>query len=311
MHCDTVAFFIFNRPDTTRLVFERIAAARPRRLLVVADAARAGRAGEDELCRQTRAVVERIDWPCDVERDYALENMGCRRRLASGLDWVFGQVDDAIILEDDCLPHPTFFRYCSDLLDRYRDDSRVMAISGDSFQPESRAATGSYYFSRYFHCWGWATWGRAWATYDVGMSDWPQLARTRWLATRLHDDRGAMQFWEKTFTDVHEGRVDTWDCQFLYACWKAGGLTILPSRNLVSNIGFRADATHTAASGSKWAALPVEAMQFPLVHRDVEQDRRADEWSQHYLFEGRRRPSFMRSMSRWWRPREPVTRRSA
>src|SRR6185295_3256318 len=124
-----VAFLIFNRPDTTARVFEAIAAARPRTLLVVADGPRADRAAEAEQCRATRAIIDRVDWACEVLVNYADENLGCKRRVSSGLTWVFEQTSRAIILEDDCLPHPTFFRYCEELLDRYEDDERVMSIS--------------------------------------------------------------------------------------------------------------------------------------------------------------------------------------
>lgn len=146
-----VAFLVFNRPDTTIRVFEEIRRARPPKLLVVADGARADRPGEAEKCAQVRAIVEQVDWECGVLKNYADDNMGCKRRISSGLDWVFANVEEAIILEDDCLPHPSFFRFCEELLRRYRDDERVMMISGDNFQFGKKRTDYSYYFSKYPH----------------------------------------------------------------------------------------------------------------------------------------------------------------
>ncbi|OUC08639.1 hemolytic protein HlpA-like protein, partial [Litorilinea aerophila] len=161
-----VIFLIFNRPDTTAQVFAEIAKARPRRLLVVADGPRPHRPDDVEKCSATRAVIERVDWPCEVSCDFAEENLGGRRRISSGLTWAFSQVEAAIVLEDDCLPHPTFFPFCEELLNRYCHDERIMAITGDNFQFGRSRTKYSYYFSRYFHSWGWATWRRAWQHYD-------------------------------------------------------------------------------------------------------------------------------------------------
>ncbi|MGC1799486.1 MAG: hypothetical protein WA701_03795, partial [Solirubrobacterales bacterium] len=181
-----VAMLIFNRPETTARVFERVREARPPKLLVVADGPRADRPGEAGRCREARAVVEAVDWPCELMTDYSEVNLGCGKRISSGLDWVFDSVEEAIVLEDDCLPHPSFFRFCEELLKRYRAEERVVHVSGDNFQSAGRAggAVGrllrlagrswspSYYFSRYAHVWGWASWRRAWSDYDFEMTAW-------------------------------------------------------------------------------------------------------------------------------------------
>jgi hypothetical protein len=259
-----VAFMVFNRPHHTERVFARIREARPRRLLVIADGPRAGRPGEAENCEATRAITEFIDWDCDVERNYAPANLGCKRRVSSGLDWVFSLCEEAIVLEDDCLPHPTFFRYCSELLEYYRDDHRVVAISGDNFQFGRRRTGDSYYFSIYPHAWGWATWRRVWQHYDVEMESWPEARSNGWLKP-LFQDRRVAEFWANNFQSVYTGRIDTWDHQWTYACWRLNGLTALPSVNLISNIGFGRDATHTFRKGL-FSDMPAEAMVFPLQH---------------------------------------------
>lgn len=276
-----VTLLIFNRPDVTARVFARVAAQRPPRLLVVADGPRPRRPEDVAACAAARAVTEQVDWPCEVSRDYAASNLGCRRRIASGLDWAFGLVDRSIILEDDCLPDASFFRYCDELLERYLDAPMVMHVAGTSVSLRwrerlTRGGGASYLFSRYAPVWGWATWRRAWAHYDGEMRDWPAL-RGEWLERALGDPRGAA-YWRTLFDLVYDGRIDTWDWQWNLACWRARGLSALPNVNLVENVGFGAGATNTTASA--WsAAAGAEAMQFPLVHppllrRNLEADLR-------------------------------------
>jgi len=270
-----VAFFIFNRPETTARVFERIAAARPRRLLVVADAPRPDRPGEAERCDQARRMIERVDWDCEVLRNFADSNLGCRQRLSSGLDWVFDTVERAIILEDDCLPDPSFFRFCDELLDRYRDDERVLMISGNNFLSGSPPPQHSYHFSRYPHIWGWASWRRAWRHYDVALQQWPQVRNGR-LVRESVIHRRVVRHWRRIFDAVHAGQIDTWDYQLTFACWISRTFSIAPSTNLVSNIGFGVEATHTVAGGPL-AGMRTTPMVFPLRHPPiVAHDRVAD-----------------------------------
>jgi hypothetical protein len=270
-----IAFLIFNRPDTTLKVFKEIEKARPRKLLVVADGPRSSKPGEDEKCAATRAIIDQISWDCEVITNYSEVNLGCKKRISSGLDWIFNIVEEAIILEDDCLPHPTFFRYCEELLEYYRDDQRVMHISGDNFQHGRKRTKDSYYFSHYTHVWGWASWRRAWQNYDVDMKLWRSVKAGNWLADILKD-KESISYWENIFQSAYEGKIDTWDYQWLFACWLQNAFSILPNVNLVSNIGFGLDATHTRGK-SELANLPVEAMDFPLQHplftlRDTQAD---------------------------------------
>lgn len=262
-----VAFIIFNRPDTTERVFAEIAKARPPKLLVIADGPRANRSGEAEKCVATRAIIERVDWPCEVLTNYSEVNLGCKRRVSSGIDWVFEQVEEAIILEDDCLPHPTFFRFCEELLSHYRDDDRIAVISGDNFQLGQKRTDASYYFSRYNHIWGWASWRRAWKYYDLEARLWPEL-RDGGCLDGLIPNPGERKYWAGAFEAVYQGHIDTWDYQWTLACWSQGMISVLPEVNLVSNIGFGADATHTRGA-SKYADMPVAQMDFPLCHPHI------------------------------------------
>jgi hypothetical protein len=239
-----VAFLIFNRPATTQRVFDEIARARPRKLLVIADGPRAGRSADRVNVAAARAIVERINWPCEVLKNYSEKNLGCRERVSSGIDWVFSEVEEAIILEDDCVPHPSFFSFCEAMLSRYRDDERIMHVSGDNFQQGVRRSRHSYYFSRIAHVWGWATWRRAWKKYDVQMPAWPEL-RFKGIARQMFPVPNQAAFWEGILDDVHSGAVDAWDVQWVLTCWAHGGLSIVPELNLVSNIGAGEEATNT------------------------------------------------------------------
>lgn len=282
-----VALLVFNRPDTTARVLEAIRAARPRTLLVVADGPRADRLGERERCAEVRALLDRVDWPCDVRRNYSETNLGCGRRISSGLAWVFEQVERAILLEDDCLPHPDFFRFCETLLERYADDERVMMIGGTNYLRGELEVPSGYVFSRYFAIWGWATWRRAFAKYDFEMRHWPALREAGALASVYR--QGFMQeHFTKLFDLVHGGAVDTWDVQWFHTCLFESGLSVTPRRNLVSNIGLV--GTHTSDQRSPNHELPVfpldpgELVAPPLVHPE----RRYDEVMFERVFARRR-----------------------
>lgn len=269
-----VALIIFNRPVPTQRVFEEIRAARPPKLLIIADGPRAERLGESHACAQTRAIVQQVDWPCEVETEFSEVNLGCRRRVASGIDWVFSRVPEAIILEDDCLPHPLFFRYCAELLDRHRDDPRVGMIAGTRLHPIAASSEASYFYSKYASIWGWATWRRAWARYDHSAANWPELRRSGAFHA-LTSPRERL-YWERAFEGVHRGAIDTWDYQWTLTCWCESMLSVVPRGNLISNIGFGPDATHTTKA-NPYADLPTVAMSFPLVHpRLVLADRATD-----------------------------------
>lgn len=263
-----VAFFIFNRPDTTNQVFQQIRKAKPQKLLVVADGPRATHAADTEKCAAARSIIDTVDWDCQILTNYSDINLGCKARMSSGLDWVFRTVDQAIILEHDTLPHPSFFRYCQELLTHYRDDSRVMTISGCNFQFGSQRTNYSYYFSHCVHCWGWASWRRAWQFYDVTMSLWPEVSQGNLLQSIIGPDH-ALAYWQKVFEVTYRGYVNTWDYQWVFNCWSQNGLCILPSINLISNIGFNAEGTHTTNTSSRVANLPTGQMDFPLQHPPV------------------------------------------
>lgn len=284
-----VAFIIFKRPDTTEKVFEAIRQAKPPKLFVIADGARPDIPGEAEKCAATRAVIDRVDWDCEVFKNYSDENMGCGLRPATGISWVFKNVEEAIILEDDCLPHPDFFRFCEELLERYRYDKRVMTISGNNVQFGQKRTNDDYYFSRYPHIWGWATWKRAWEFYDFEMKLWQQIKEQNLLKTILREPE-ALEYWSKIFQSVYNQEINTvWDYQWTFSCWIQNSLSIVPQVNLVSNIGFDSDGTNTTGKQTnytrKFANMPTEAVNFPLKHPTLMvRHMEADNFTQKEMF---------------------------
>jgi hypothetical protein len=257
-----VAFFIFNRPQLTKTVFDVIAQARPRKLLVVGDGPRFPE--EAARCQQARDVVRAANWDCEVLTEFSPVNLGCKRRVSSGLNWVFKSEPEAIILEDDCLPDITFFRFCEELLEVHRDDDRIMMISGDNYHSCGQQMKYSYYFSRYTHIWGWATWRRAWRFFDPDMRLWPEIRDHGWLE-KVYDNPTEAEYRRLCFQRTYSGAIDTWDYAWSLACLIQGGLVIRPSKNLVSNIGSGPEATHTRHAPAT-AGFPRSAMTFPLRH---------------------------------------------
>ena len=279
-----VVLLIFNRPDCLAQVLAVVRGAQPERLFVVADGPRPNHPRDRQACADARHAVEvAIDWPCDLRRNYAETNLGCAQRVSSGLTWVFSQVEQAIVLEDDCVPEPSFFPFCAELLERYRDDERIAQIAGSSFQPASAKHTASYFFSRYPHCWGWATWRRSWQHYDHAMTGWPTAEDETRLA-RTIENPIERRLWSNCFDATAAGRTDSWAYRWTLSVWRRNALTVLPYSNLVSNIGFGDAATHTRRANAA-AARPVASMSFPLVHpAAVERDGAADDYTSKLLF---------------------------
>ncbi|MCP5459188.1 MAG: nucleotide-diphospho-sugar transferase [Gammaproteobacteria bacterium] len=296
----TVLFLVFNRPQTTTRVFEAIRRARPSKLYVAADGPRSDRQGEPERCAEVRRIATSIDWPCDVKTLFRDNNLGCRKAVSEAIDWFFQHEPEGIILEDDCIPDPSFFRYAHELLARYRNDERIMVIAAQHFHGDTHIPQHSYFFSRYNHCWGWASWRRAWQCYDHEMSLWPDLRDTDWLLGVGNGSQLFKRYWTDIFDRAHAGLIDSWAYRWTFSCWAQNGLTVLPAKNLVTNIGFGIDATHTIRH-TNYSALPLESLDFPLVHPNfVVRDVMADQWTDrnHFLI---RSPMSFKYTIRWIR----------
>jgi hypothetical protein len=281
-----VALFLSESPDTSARAIDALRVVRPSRLLVVANAPRADVPGEEELSRKTRGLLETIDWECQVSTEFASEHLSQTERVESGIDWVFEEVGEAILLESDSVPDPSFFRFCDELLERHRDDDRVLSVGGTNFMFEGPPSADSYHFSKYSPTGGWATWRRAWRLYDPAMAEWPELRDSDWLRGRFGDPN-AVAYWRYTFERAHRDR-DAWDRIWLFACLLHGGLHAVPNVNLVTNTRPVDDTTHTRPENT-WALsnLPLQRIEFPLSHPpEVAANEWADRFTDKLLFGG-------------------------
>ena len=268
-----VVYIVFNRPRQTRETFAAIRAQRPSTLFIIADGPRPGHPTDAENCAEVLRIVSKVDWPCEVFQNFSEVNLGCKQRVVTGLDWVFQTAERAIIIEDDCLPHPDFYRFCEELLARYENDSRVMVVTGDNFQEGRRRGTASYYFSKYPHVWGWATWRRAWEKNDSSMRFWEDWKDSpKWKS--LMPDSVEREHWSEVLNRAQ--KIDTWDYPWAASVWYHGGLTATPNVNLVQNIGFGPDATHTVCEEYQpnTRTQPLGSLTHPSA---VEVDRKADQ----------------------------------
>ncbi len=301
--CAPVLLVAWKRPDTLKKVIATIRAAAPSRVYVACDGPRHDQAAEVESVRSVRRTIEvEIDWPCRVKKLYSDVNHGCRQGVSKAITWFFENENEGIILEDDCVPHQDFYLFCSELLEYYRDDTRVWVVTGNNFQDAQKRGSGSYYFSRYPHCWGWATWRRAWSNYSADFDFWPEWKKSRqWRGLRL--DRREMLYWESILDQVYARRLDSWACPWLASVWKGRGLTATPQNNLVTNIGFGSEATHTKMRSSN-LNMPVAGLGPSILHpASVSADNDADNYVFETVFKGggRQHRNVRNALSSLWR----------
>lgn len=273
-----ILFLIFNRPDTTEKVFEIIRKIKPAKLFVSADGPRASKPGEKEKCDQTRKIIERVDWDCEVHRNFSNDNLGCKKGVVKGITWFFENVEEGIIIEDDCILEDSFFTFASELLEHYRKDERIMHIGAANFQDGIKRSDASYYFSKFCHVWGWATWRRAWKYYDMQIKNFPDFEASGKIKEILPDKK-MQEHWLKLFRTVYENRLDTWDFQWVYTVWQRKGMSIIPNVNLVSNIGFGEEATHTKDTGHVLSEIETEKMHDLIHPQKIEINEEADRYT--------------------------------
>jgi hypothetical protein len=254
-----ILFIIFNRPETTSAVFNKIKELKPKDLFIAADGPRKDKIGEFELCEATRKITESIDWKCNVRRLYRKNNLGCGKAVSGAINWFFKNVDCGIILEDDCLPNDSFYSFASNLLDKYKDDVEIMHISGNNFLNNQMHLDNVYYVSSYPHVWGWATWKRAWDRYDYEIRDW----KNKSLCYKIKSVKGDIWnklFWVSKFDSVNYKVTDTWDYQWVFCVMKYNGLSLFSGTNLVSNIGFGVKSTHTSGNNNRYSNLKTSSL---------------------------------------------------
>ena len=272
-----VLFLVFNRPELTFQVFEEIRKAKPAQLYIAADGPREDKDGEAEKCELTRSIINKIDWNCEVKTLFRDKNLGCKIAVSSAITWFFDNVEEGIILEDDCLPDPSFFKFCEELLERYRDNETIMHIGGTNFQDGIERGKFSYYFSNLSHIWGWATWRRAWKKYTIGMDGFEEFLSKDKLKKKLGNKIFA-DFFNKKLGQTFEGTINTWDYQWSFTIWKNDGLCIIPNKNLVSNIGFGNNATHTVENNSELSVIRTEEIHSIIHPETIKINKKADNY---------------------------------
>ncbi len=260
-----ILYLIFNRPDLNEITFPSICNIKPKKLFIAADGPRIGNDYDELNCKIARQyVLSKIDWDCEVQTLFRDENLGCGKAVSSAISWFFSHVDEGIILEDDCLPDISFYRFCSELLEKYRFDSNVMSISGSNLLGSLTSFRGHSYFWGLGGIWGWATWKRSWANYDFEMTAFREFDKST-LSNYFKSDI-CCGYYYSFFEEFYLGNIDTWDVQWIFSIVVNNGLSINPYRNLVQNLGFGPSATHTIDSKSFIRELKSLKIKFPLVH---------------------------------------------
>jgi hypothetical protein len=275
-----VLFLVFNRLDTTKQVFEAIKQAKPPRLYIAADGARDIKEGEAQKVKEVREYISsNIDWKCEVKTLFRDKNIGCKYAVSGAIDWFFENEEMGIILEDDCLASQSYFWYCEELLERYKDDKRVGQISGDNFQKGIKRGDADYYFSIYNHIWGWASWANRWKNYDVTLEN---IKDTNFI-NKSFSDKASKYYWEKLFQSMKNNEIDTWDYQWCFTLWNNNQLTILPNLNLITNIGFGENGTHTIGE-NEFANLRAHEIVIKKHPLQIVQNNEADKFTTKQMF---------------------------
>lgn len=270
-----ILFIIFNRPDTTRQVFEAIRKIKPTKLYIAADGQRLNKAGEAELCEETRKITENIDWECEVFRKHSDKNLGCKFNMSGAIDWFFENEEEGIILEDDCLPNDSFFNFCQELLEKYRNTDKVKMISGNNFQFGNKYGEASYYFSNFPNIWGWATWRRSWQEYDMDMKSYPEFKKNKEIEN-IFTDKKIQRFMIGLFDKLYKNEMNTWAGRWVYSIYNSKGVSISPNINLVSNIGFSENATNTKTD-KLLENIKTEKLEMIVHVKEVAVNKEADE----------------------------------
>jgi hypothetical protein len=260
-----VLFLVFNRPEVTEQVFKAIREAKPAKLYIAADGPRASRAEDAERCKAVRRISTNVDWHCEVKTLFRENNLGCKNAVSSAITWFFDQEEQGIILEDDCLPSQSFFWFSEEMLEMYKSNNQVGIISGSNYFYNFKDGNDDYYFSAFPFIWGWATWKRVWDDYDIEMKNYSEFKKNKVLEKTLYT-KEAINYWRKAFDNTSKEKIDTWDYQLSFMIFRKSLVNVVPTVNLISNIGFGSDATHTTLENGINSNMKRGELQLPLNH---------------------------------------------
>ena len=285
MISEPILVMAFNRPDHLKVLLTRLSQLKPTKLYVAIDGARESRPQEALKVQACKNLVSAIDWPCEIHTNYQESNLGCGLGVSTAISWFLDCEERGIILEDDIIPDPSFFSYCTEMLDRYEDDERVLAVSGCNFVPPEFQSDPSlpYRFSAVPHIWGWATWRRSWVGYDLDISNWRQRVSLKKLWSKVNHSVPGLVFWFSTFEILGRHEVDTWDGQLVLASMERNQMTVTSNVNLIKNIGFDEEATHTVVDRSE--LQPISSIKLPIADVPVVLDKKADNWTRTHHFQ--------------------------
>jgi hypothetical protein len=276
-----VVLIIYHRPEMVANIIGSLRTVKPSKIFVIADGPKNRK--DKQKCEETRELIKLINWECKIYKNYSSKNLGLRKRVVSGLNWVFSKVDRVIILEDDLVIHKDFYKFCEQMLERYKNNSDIISIAGNNFIFGKHRIKASYFFSRYTYSWGWATWRSRWKLYKDNMNDWPRLKRQGSLKSVI---KGSWRYiyWTKIFDLTYRRIIDSWAYCFMYTSFVHKKYTVVPIVNLVSNVGAGKSATHTSVK-SKALYVDIQNLAFPLKHpKKVEQDLVADSITEKTLY---------------------------
>jgi len=262
--CPAVLLLMFNRPDLASQVLDVIRSAKPSRLYLAVDGPRKEKEGEKLEVEKCKLLQESVDWPCEVHTKYESVNLGCGVAVRIAIDWFFTHEEEGIVLEDDTLPDESFFDFCSDLLEKYRDDKRIMSIAGYTDLEGEELMCGSYDYSNYNLIWGWASWRRAWELHKFSSQEMRDALASDWFIHHLGGKPEVAEYWRQQISDALDERINTWDYQWRMSIWLNNGLSVLPKQTLVQNIGFDERATHTTVWHDKCIERKASRIEFPL-----------------------------------------------
>jgi hypothetical protein len=301
-----VLFIIFNRTDTSLRVLEAIKNAKPTRLYLAADGPRTSRLGEDLKCIDTKAqVLAAIDWQCEIKTLFREDNVGPKEFVSSAINWLFEHEEQGIILEHDCLPSNSFFMFCDQLLDKYRDDTRIWLISGPNYLSKDRKfGDASYYFSNLTNTWGWATWRRSWKLYNKDLTQF-EVDEIRPQLEKIFNNKMIVDNWVELFVLTKANKIDTWDYQVAFSHMFNHSLNIIPNYNLVSNIGFGELAENTLNADSVFANVPLDELTEIIHPKYMLPENEAD---QIFLFEEFMIPHKLAELKRYNKPKRRLKR---
>ena len=262
-----VLFLVFNKPDTTRQVFEAIRKAKPTRLYIACDGAREGNNKDRQNIIEVKKITSKVDWPCKIKTRFNKKNLGCKYAVSSAISWFFKYEKMGIILEDDCLPSKSFFYFCDDLLAKYKNEHRIMHIAGMTYvEKKNNKENYSYHFCKVGGIWGWASWRRAWKKYELEMKSYKQATQENIFDHIFYGKPQMKDFFKNMFKHAYKNNY-TWDYQWTFTKIIHNSINIMPAKNLIKNIGFaNKNATHTTNKESKYSDMKINQLNFPLNH---------------------------------------------